>query len=77
MHEREDEREESCKVTQALEEAVDKIKTQEDLIVSLQSQVGIVIENCVPLRDKWTTPVAILLSWLLELPFQTLGSRCF
>lgn len=52
MHEREDEREESCKVTQALEEAVDKIKTQEDLIVSLQSQVCIVIENCVPLRDE-------------------------
>ena len=68
MHEREDEREESCKVTQALEEAVDKIKTQEDLIVSLQSQVGIVIENCVPLRDEWTkSPMPILLSWLLEL----------
>ena len=55
-----------------------RIKTQEDLIVSLQSQVGIDIENCVPLRDEWTTTlVALLLSWLFELPFQTLGSRCF
>lgn len=41
MHEREEERDENGKVTQALEEAVDKIRTQEDLIVSLQGQVSL------------------------------------